>query len=927
MKKSIVSLGILLFLACIQLLKAEIKILYPHVLPTSPLYDNGIIKVRATTVNNFGPFDLELFKEGQATGKKFFNVNGDVSFTNLEPGHYAIDVKLVGNICKTTLFTELLNCQTINIHDVEMVHDFCYETGNALLRFQFDMGAPNCLIKIISNKQNLLASKTGGPGTHEFTLSNPPIGTHKIVISDPVTLCMVSADFEIKAMPGFLSATFESKRICYSKGSMLVKVMPQNRKYRYLWSDGLSTIENDMTRRDYFYNQPYSLTITDEMTHCSKVYSNVNNPHQLPYAPIHIISYKDATGPDKDDGEITIWLYGNQNSITWDAKIIALRNGISYPPASFSFKNTRKLNVPKLLPGMYEFIIEDALACEVIRLIHEVHSCPIKPEAQIKIYSYSLPPDQPGAYIKANAYYSGDVSKCKYLWYIHNNEYYYKITQSPELNSEGIKSLAWNSNDQICVRMLCPCTTEAYHCIEYDPCNNKTISFVEKTVTNLCSGTLPSGKFVSHRNHGSIHLKINVTSLQKGQFQIGKPEFDYYIHDIFWKDIPSIDYSYNSSSKILTIDRDIFEQRTYVLNIVDGQGCNHSASISVANDFHFEQSQSGGQLHCLFWSACKPLEEASEEETTKHYDNSIRLVGPGECDAELWCGNSKIRNLTSYKSPYYDERELFKDENGQCFTKRICFIHDWADILTDPQNPTYQKLYFNPKEIDPNLQDLRLAVVTNAPAPCCNEENSTSFQIEAGLYHVNAIADGPYNDVHISDPNPCKAILLCPDNSLYVKYYTGTVAEEKYCITNNGQNCWRCVKCSFTINGSTYTAPSYNHKLSFCGPVDPDQCNTNTTCLQGEIPQQNFANGLNESLQLQYFLENFQGAYDSKRSNLNINPLQIQIFDLLGNSLEGPSSFLNPTQLESLLTSIPKGVYLVLIKNDQTITTHKWINW
>ncbi len=64
MKNLILTLGLMVFFQSLNSIKAEIKILYPHELPTGPNYDNGVITVRATTVNNFGPFDLELFKEG-----------------------------------------------------------------------------------------------------------------------------------------------------------------------------------------------------------------------------------------------------------------------------------------------------------------------------------------------------------------------------------------------------------------------------------------------------------------------------------------------------------------------------------------------------------------------------------------------------------------------------------------------------------------------------------------------------------------------------------------------------------------------------------------------------------------------------------------------------------------------------------------------
>lgn len=135
-----------LLLFSFTLVHAEIKVLHPLTLPTEPLYNNGIIRVRATVANNFGPFDLELFKENQYTGKKFTNVNGEVAFENLEPGFYSIDVRVVGNPCKTTLFAELMNCALINIHSVEMIHHYCYELQNAHLRFSFDQGAANCQI-------------------------------------------------------------------------------------------------------------------------------------------------------------------------------------------------------------------------------------------------------------------------------------------------------------------------------------------------------------------------------------------------------------------------------------------------------------------------------------------------------------------------------------------------------------------------------------------------------------------------------------------------------------------------------------------------------------------------------------------------------------------------------------------------------------
>lgn len=668
-------------------LLAEIKIVHPLTMPTGPNYNNGIIRVRATVVNGFGPFELELFKDAQYTGKKFTNVDGEVEFTNLEPGFYAIDVRVIGNPCKTTLYAELINCALINIHSIEMIHHYCYETQNAHLRLFFDQGASNCLIQIISNTQQILASKTGGPGQHDFILNNPPIGIHKIMIKDPVSLCVESKPFEIKAMPGLMAIKNNVlKRTCYSKGNITIGMLPQNRKYHYQWSDGFNTHENDMSQREINYALTYHLTVTDETTLCEKIFPNIFSAQQLPYFPIYIKSYKDASGPDKKDGEVDIWLYGNQQSIVWNAQLITTKDGMPYPDATFQFSSTYQLKVPKLLPGLYQFTIEDAKGCPVTSLTHEIYSCPVKPEANINIYSYSLPPTSPGAYIKANAYYSGDQTKCKYFWYIFNNPFYFKFTSQPELTSSEINSLAWNDHDKICVRMLCPCTTSAYDCVQYDPCPNNNITFKKKEIVNLCNGTLPTGKYVSHRENGSIHLEIDVTKLQLG-FKIGKIEFDHYIHDIRWSDGVSVNYVYQKSNKVLVIDRNVTESKTYTLIITDGLGCAHYASLEVGNDFRYDEAVG----HCFFWTACEPF--GNGVETFVHYEHSIHPGTGGECDLELWCGNTKIRDLSTESSPYFDEREIFEDEEGNCYTKKICIILDDGDIHVDLSLPQYDKLF------------------------------------------------------------------------------------------------------------------------------------------------------------------------------------------------------------------------------------------
>lgn len=596
---------------------------------------------------------------------------------------------------------------------------------------------------------------------------------------------MVSKEFEIKAIPGFIDLRYKnSKRTCYNKGILTVAVVPFNRKYHYQWSDGYNSNENDLTQREINLGVTYHLTITDEQTSCQKVFLNVSNALSLPYSPISIKSYKDATGPDKKDGEVDIWLYGNQNAIPWNAKLISTRNGTPYPDATFTFSNTYQLKIGKLLPGIYQFKIEDAKGCEVIQLVHEIYSCPVKPEAHIKIYSYSLPPSTPGAYIKANAYYSGDLSKCKYFWYIFNNPFYYKSTAQAELNSDEIKSLTWNTNDRICVRMLCPCTTSAYDCVKYNPCDNNTINFKKKELINICSGSLPTGKFVQHREHGTIDLEIDITTLQLGH-EIGKPEFDYYIHDLRWDDGTSVNYFYNKTSKTFTIFRNVIESKTYTLIITDGLGCSHFANLFIGNDFRYEQSNANDQDFCFFWTACKPFEETTENEVWKHFENSIHPGLGGNCNLELWCGNQKIRNLMTTTSPYYDEREIFEDENGNCYSRKICFIEDWGDIQVDLNLEEYDMLYFNPNESDPFIRgEKRLVYIALHQVPCCDLENFSSTQLAASLYHVNYINDGPYNDIRMNSDNPCKAILYCPENSLYVKYINGNIAEEKYCKIN-----------------------------------------------------------------------------------------------------------------------------------------------
>ncbi len=902
-------------------LNAEIKILHPLTFPTEPFYNNGIIRVRATVVNGFGPFELELFKENQYTGKKFTNVNGEIEFINLEPGMYSIDVRVVGNPCKTTLYAELISCQQINIHNVELVHHFCYETQNAPLRFFFDQGSPNCLIKVISEKQNVLATKTGGPGQHDILLNFPPTGLHKIVIWDPISSCTESEPFELKAMPNLISIRSNTySRTCYNKGNIIISMWPNNRKFHYQWSDGYQTHENDMTQREINLGQSYHLTVTDELTHCEKSFSNVFEARTLPYFPVNIKSYKDASGPNKNDGEVDIWLYGNQDMILWNAKIITYRNGNMYPDASFTFSRTYQLKVPKLLPGIYQFKIEDAKGCEVVTLEHEIYSCPVKPESLIKIFSYSLPPSTPGAYIKASPYYSGDLSKCKYHWFIYNNPFYYKITTTPELNTNEINQLTWSDHDRICVRMLCPCTTEANDCVKYNPCNNNNIVFRKKELTNVCFGTLPTGKFINHREFGSIHLEIDVTKLQFG-YTIGKVEFDYYIHDVRWSDGAPAFFTYNKSNQTLYVDRMVTESKTFTLIITDGLGCAHSAGLSIGNDFRFEQSHADGQDYCLFWTACRPFEEAAESEIFKHYENTIREGSAGNCALELWCGNQKIRNLSGSTSPYYDEREIFKDEEGNCFTKKICFINDASDIIVDLSLPEYEMLYYNPQETNSVKQ---LAFIRYAQAPCCEPDNYTSFQIESALYHVNFINDGPYNDVVMNSDNPCKAILFCPENSLYIKYLTGNIVEEKYCRIN-ALTCYRCVRCNFQINGVNYTATTFNHKLSVCGEVDSDLCNGGTECLQNEGGGQNGflvpLNVLNFSRlsQIQTFLDiNY---------NTNEEPISFHVYNVLGNCLMRYIKFSIPQYnlIKSDLDALTDGIYFITIHSASGYKTIKWV--
>lgn len=172
--------------------------------------------------------------------------------------------------------------------------------------------------------------------------------------------------------------------------------------------------------------------------------------------------------------------------------------------------------------------------------------------------------------------------------------------------------------------------------------------------------------------------------------------------------------------------------------------------------------------------------------------------------------------------------------------------------------------------------------------------------------------------------NPCKAILFCPSNSLYVKYITGSVIEEKYCKINSFI-CFKCVKCSFTFNGMNFTSTSFDHRYSACGEVDPDLCNTGTECLQNGGTGQSLSNAINKILHSEGLLNNLiLKDYKIRQDKLYITA---DVYNIMGQlvirslNLKGSPNLFYSEDLDKL----PYGIYYFILESEDGPKTIKWI--
>lgn len=732
-------------------------------------------------------------------------INGQVTFEYLDADFYTIIVtNSIG--CINEFKVEVKNCNDLELN-LTLYH-ICNGRNSGIAFAVVTGGLPPYSYSWYKlGTTNLLIST-------QNQAINLDKGDYSLVVTD-LSQCKSIKLFKIE-QPGIEIVNSSRTTLCVTKDKALIEVSPAFRKYKYSWDDGveITSDRNINERADLLRNRNYGVVATDLQTGCFDG-EYLNAFSDIKVDPFIIKTIKHPTTSSSSDGSIIIFMH-DPPYVDWPFYVEIIRDGISIERRGLFQKNgLREIKIDKLIAGNYELIVQDIPLCEVDKLNAILYSCngPIQ-NPKIQINSYSLPPKSTNSFVKAKVTdYSGDITKCYFRWY--NNEYYTYTNRIPELNSQELNKYFANAgspdNPNFCVKMFCPCTnSDPMSCVSIDPCgNNFTIPFKKRTITNLCSGNLPTGKFINHRpENGKIYLEIDMKNVKKGS--LGLQEYNSRISKLLWSDGYPATGNYNQSNEILYITRTISEEKTYYLFLTDGNGCEKFDKIEVKNDFDIVLRY---DPNCFYISGCR----TGDEEDEKHHEQSIVITNLDECQAELRCGNTKVKDLIGDEYLYYDPYELI-EEDGHCYIKRICTFYDEQ---IDWQNPSYIKYPFRPGH--PEFGEV-IVVVTKIPVPCCDFDEFGSYaEIRSRLYHVNKLSPDILH-LDINSGTPCQAQLLCK-NQIYHKLISGAKIDESLCKWSE-HFCIKCVTCSFNVGNYIFTSSSFEDNLSACQVVE----------CEGEIP-------------------------------------------------------------------------------------------
>lgn len=869
MKKYIVSL---IFIFVFQIAKSDVKIVQIFD-KTNSDPESGKIVVEASG----GCANYEVKIVGMSTNNNNetrTGINGQTTFDYLDADIYTIEVTNSSG-CKNYFKVEIHNCNEINVQ-LQLWHICNGHDGTA--DAQISGGESPYMYEwyeiLPYNVANLI-------GTNGF-INSLSKGSYRLVVTD-ANQCKKISEFQIEEIGlGLVKATRSS--ICVNRDKGVIEVRPYGRKYKFEWSDNITIISDRSIceREDLIKNQDYYVIISDITTNCF-VGAQLYRIGDLIIDPFVVKTIKHPITSISQDGQIVLFMDKPPN-VTWPFYVDIIHEGIYIERRGLFQKNgLREIVLNNLKAGGYEFLILDLNLCEVDKVNANLFPCNgAMQNPKIQIVSYSLPPKSTNAFVKARVdNYSGDITKCSFRWY--NNEYYTYTNHVPELNSQELNShfsIAGSpDNPNLCVKLFCPCTNaDAINCISIDPCkNNFNIPYKKRTITNLCDGKLPTGKYINHRSaNGKIDLEIDMKNIKSGQ--LGLQDYKNKISKLFWSDGYQINYTYDQNKEILYISRIVVEEKVYTLFLTDGSGCEKLDAISISNDFDIVQTY---LPHCFFKSGCRNGVEQDET----HHEQRIVITNLDECKAELRCGSTKIKDLFGDDYRYYDAYQQF-EEDGHCYIRRICAFYDEQ---IDWQNPNYLKYLLQPGH--PELGQV-IVVVTKIPVPCCDFNEFGSYDdIRSRLYHVNIIGN-QFNKIDLTGSNPCQAYLLCPTSTTH-KLVVGTKIEESTCRLNE-ITCFKCVKCAFNVGNNTFTSTTFqDDHFSSCDVIE---CagNNYPNCLNGPPPQQisNFSNS-HPIIYPNPFINDFR-IYLNGYFKSNI--IHIKLINYLGKSIENITVNLLPFQ-------------------------------
>ncbi|MEP7196467.1 MAG: T9SS type A sorting domain-containing protein [Saprospiraceae bacterium] len=828
--------------------------------------------------------------------------NGSVMFSGLEADKYDILVSN-SNGCTISLFAEVKNCAGF---DISMDIPLTCNSNHALVHANIELSLriPPIKYEWINKKTGLSVYYWNNNGEHLYP------GNYIVKITDDGgNGCMTMKEFTVDNFS--FNVLHTETKICKAKDDCLIKVTDTkgmtfpSRSFNYLWSDGLNVNSNSVSNRELNVASTYTLTVTDQLTQCSKtIIIPIGSRAALPEYTLEncklfsLKHYYDAN--DKGTASfifnsllvppITCQLYSKLSS-----------NGQWIIGNVFTVNNINDiLKIQWMLPRYYKLCIMDSNnKCEEGCVEFEILECDgIKNKVAISITDKVLPMDDPNFFIQVGVTNSG--GPCKFKYYMGtdpNNSYNYILKSGNTINyTEGLKIFRSGFID-LGIQAICPCGISKIS-LNVFPCNKDwKLKAIEESIVNLCHGTLPDNTSCNYILTGSVKLVIDVTK------NFNKTGIGGYLKSVKWDD-NGINAQLTQNGNIITITRDFSIPGDYDLTFIDGLNCRYTHRIKVKQGFRYETRGA-----CTYDVYC----DETFKETFKRA--SISLINSAPCQARISCGGSLYQTINGRK---VKGEWIGNKQNRQCEFLSYCVFDTEDEFLNTSDfvsnfkilgNPTFKGVAFD---------------VGNIEGECCKDINYFTEQtISANLQNIDHITFGEFGIEGELPEGLCNAILECM-NGYYL--LSGNEIGQYHC--KHGNECYLITDCEYTnvgkIAGEYVTLSS---EQAYLRRLRKEQITSNNNCTPDSPPCIDIVvlddlstRSSKELVKLELIPNPFSDMLEIKIIlPQNEKKFTVIVHDLLGNQIYTQNYFFNDShrnESNNIQTSTWKsGIYLATIQS------------